>query len=311
MRISEDTKFFSGLDPETILRAIERLGFVCTGRVLALNSMENRVYEIEIEVPDESQVKSKYDRFKVAKFYRPGRWSKEQILEEHQFLFEAQGQYLTVIAPERFLGESLFLLKELGIYYSVFPKVGGRNLDELEDARLLQIGRLLGRLHALGAAAKLKFRPALPDVKKSLAFLVENKFIPADYVLHFENIVAAISTQYAQASGSVQTQRIHGDVHYGNILWIGEQCHLLDFDDVCSGPCVQDLWMLVPGRGQEDQRKLQVLLSGYEQFKPFNRMELGLMELLRKIRIVNFSAWIAKRWEDPAFKNVPIFEISE
>ncbi|MBX7143603.1 MAG: serine/threonine protein kinase [Oligoflexia bacterium] len=305
---SNTNEYFYSLTPEGVLRAVEHLGFHCTGRALALNSMENRVYEVEIEVKDESSVQSRYDYFRVVKFYRPGRWSREQILEEHKFLLQLEASDIPVIAPLRdSADETLHQDPESGIWYAVFPKCGGRAPDELSDEQAERIGRLLARLHLVGAREpapnRLRLSPETYGLD-NVRFLREAGFLPNEiaqaYTSTVESICACASPWFAQTA----SQRIHGDCHAGNILWGNQGPFLLDFDDMVMGPCVQDLWLLLPGRDEEGQRILELMIAGYEQLKAFDRASLRLIEALRALRMVHYSAWIARRWKDPAFTRV-------
>lgn len=309
---SEQTRFFFELTPEKVLGAVESLGFVCTGRCMALNSMENRVYEIEIEVPSDAPLKSPSERFRVAKFYRPGRWSQEQILEEHEFLLDLQEDEVPVVAPLRLPdpvhGPTLHQMKDSGIWFALFQKMGGRSVDELNDTQVERLGRLLGRIHAVGARKKAQHRIELtPTVygTNNLEFLLSQKMVPADlearYCQAVEKICVLSAPWFAHAMEKGQYQRIHGDCHFGNILWNDRGPFFLDFDDCVRGPCVQDLWLVQPGRDEEARRQFAILLEAYEQMRDFDRRSLRLIEPLRALRFVHFSAWIAKRWDDASF----------
>lgn len=300
----EGTKFFHELTPERILDAVERsLGVRCTGRAMALNSMENRVYELELELDELPRNPSA--RFRIAKFYRPGRWSETQIREEHQFLADLQELEIPAVAPLAFVdGDTLHRLPDAGLWYAVFPKIGGRSPDELSDEQLAQVGRLLARMHNVGASRPAPHRIALtPETYglASLRYLVDSNALPpelrASFVATVESICALAAPWFADAG----QQRIHGDCHLGNLLSGRDGLFFVDFDDMVRGPAVQDLWLLVPGRDEEAQRQLQVMIAAYEMMRPFDRRSLRLIEALRALRFVHFSAWIAKRWQDPAF----------
>lgn len=305
--LDETTKYFYELTPERILEAVEAAtGLRCTGRCLALNSMENRVYEVEIEIADESAVKSRFDHFRVVKFYRPGRWTKEQILEEHTFLADVTAADIAVAAPLPFPdGSTLRKVSGSEIWCAVFPKIGGRSPDELNDDDLERIGRLLARLHNVGkskpAAHRLKLTPELYGLQ-NLRFLYDQGFLPLELRDYYKQVVEEICTLVTPWFQAADYQRIHGDCHFGNILWAATGPCLLDFDDMVMGPCVQDLWLILPGRDEETRRQLQVLLSAYEQMRSFDRETLRLIEPLRALRFVHYSAWIARRWQDPAFQ---------
>jgi Ser/Thr protein kinase RdoA (MazF antagonist) len=272
--------FFS-LSPVEVLDSVELIGVRCTGRAMALNSMENRVYQVEIEV-DEEEIESEYDRSLVAKFYRPGRWSQEQIQAEHDFLRVLTERDVSVVAPLEFPDSSTLKQTEDGIWFSVFPRVGGRCLDELSNDQLALLGRTIARLHLAGASVPHDTRLVL-DIEtygtKNLEYLLESDTLPADYRDTYQSVV-------------------------GNILWQGEQCRVVDFDDTLRGPCVQDIWLIVPGRDEDAKRRRELLLTGYEQMRQFDHESLRLIEPLRALRMIHFSAWIARRWEDPAFQRV-------
>ena len=286
---------YSKLSPETVLDAIEALAFRCDGRVLALNSYENRVYQIGIE--DGEPV--------VAKFYRPERWSDAAIREEHAFAGELAAQEIPVVAPMLRAGESMHV--HHGFRYAVFPRRGGRwpelgNSDERE-----WVGRFLGRIHAVGRAARFKDRASL-----SIEDLGRNA---RDFVLDADWMPDYLATKYAEVTdelldavearahdwGGATLGRILGDCHRGNILWTDLGPHFVDLDDCLTGPAIQDLWMLLAGGPQEMRTELRDLLKGYEQFLPFDRREIALIEPLRALRMIHYSAWLARRWHDPAF----------
>lgn len=303
---SAATRFFHGLTPDRILEAIEAKGFLCTGRCLALNSMENRVYDVEIEV--EGEVRSPSDRFRIAKFYRPGRWSREQILAEHEFLLELEQEEVSAVAPLVLPdGATLGELADLGIYYSLFARVGGRIRDEIDLEEARQLGRLLARTHMVGArrraSARLRLDPAT-YARANLQFLLDSDAIPPVYRDRYRAFVEALCDRSAPWFEETATQRIHGDCHLGNVLWGREGAMLVDFDDMVEGPCVQDVWLMTPGRDEYARSRRDAILEGYEQLRDFDRRSLRLVEPLRFLRLVHFSAWIARRWEDAAFPRV-------
>jgi len=309
------TKFFFELTPEKILSAVEHLGFRCTGRSLALNSMENRVYEVEIELDANIKVKSPSERFRIVKFYRPGRWTKEQILEEHQFFFFFMEYEILVVAPivsEN--GDTLHVVPEAGIFYAVFPKVGGRSPDELDTEQLARVGRLLARLHNVGAIKQAKHRLQIncnTYGKRNLNLLQELKVLPNEIADEYSDIVEKIIEISTPLFADIATHRIHGDCHLGNLLWGQEGPFFVDFDDMLIGPAVQDVWLLVPGRDEETRLKRLTMLEAYETMRPFNYSSLRLIEPLRALRFVHFSAWISARWQDPSFpRNFPQFGTS-
>lgn len=304
---SDTAQAFFELTPEKVLAAVERLGVRCSGRILALNSMENRVYEVELDMELGPRA-AKWDAFRVIKLYRPGRWSGEQILEEHQLLLEAAAAELPVVVPLTFAsGATLETLPGTAIHYAVFPKVGGRILDELSDEELEQIGRLIARLHSVGAVHPFRHRMAL-TVKSygydNLEYLRQHRLIPASVEAHFLRTAERIFSVTEPWFSDVAQQRIHGDCHLGNILWLWGKCSVVDFDDSLMGPPVQDLWLLTPGRDEDSLRRQEVLVRGYAGMRPFDYTSLRLREPLRALRMVHFTTWIAKRFEDPAFKQV-------
>ncbi|MBI3557734.1 MAG: serine/threonine protein kinase [Deltaproteobacteria bacterium] len=294
-------QFFT-LTPERILGAVERAlgsdktGVRATGRCLALNSMENRVYELEMD--DESRV--------VTKFYRPGRWTREMILEEHGFLAELIEAEIPAVAPLPLTNSSTLAESEDGIFFAVFPKVRGRIVQELDDARLQQVGRLLARLHNIGASRAARHRLALTPAtygRKSLEFLDASGMIDHQLRARYRNVVEAILTAIEPQFANVPSFRVHGDCHLGNVLWQENAAFFLDFDDMVMAPAVQDVWLIVRGRDEEAQRQREVLIRSYESMREFDRSALRLIEPLRALRIMHYSAWIARRWEDPTFKN--------
>lgn len=317
-----ETKYFYELTPERILSAVEAYGLRCTGRCLALNSLENRVYEVEVVAEDasletygvetvinQSTVSSSpSEHFRIVKFYRPGRWTAAQIREEHQFLLDLVSLEIPVVAPLRSTnGETLLEVPDCQIFYSLFPKIGGRNPQELSDEQLPLIGRLLARLHNCGAVRQAEHRITLsPDSygRASLKFLLDAKILPPHIETRYADLVNRICDIADPLFEGVATQRIHGDCHLGNLLWGREGPFWVDFDDMVVGPCVQDLWLVVPGRDEQSRWQMSILIEGYEQMREFDHRTLKLIEPLRALRMIHFSGWIAKRAEDPAFSKV-------
>ena len=290
---------FSDLTPDRALDAVASVGLHPDGRLLALNSYENRVYQIGM---DEGPPR-------VVKFYRPARWSDGQILEEHAFAVELAAREIPVVAPDAAAGRTLNEFQ--GYRFAVYPRRGGRT-PELEDRETLEwIGRFLGRIHAVGAVSAFRSRPAL-DVEtfgvEPRQWLLASGLIPADVLPAWDSATAMAldgARRCFERAGRVKAIRLHGDCHAGNILWTeaGETRgpHFVDFDDARSGPAVQDLWMLLSGDRASMTRQLADLLSGYEDFCEFDPAELALVEALRTLRLLHYSAWIARRWDDPAF----------
>ncbi len=289
----DKTDFFFRLSPDKVLEAVEKGGFHPTGHCFALNALENRVYDVRLEGHDPV----------VAKFYRPGRWSREAILEEHDFLFALRDAEIPVCAPLTFDdGETLHEIED--IFYAVWPRTGGRSPDELCDAEVELLGRLLARIHNTGEARDLRHRPTLnaDDFPlASLELLEERKFLPPSCARRYRAAVEEVVEVYDEWSESVAMVPIHGDCHRGNLLHRDDDWFFLDFDDFVIGPPVHDVWMLLPGRDAEAERQRDLLVDAYEQFRPFDRSSLRLVEPLRAFRFIFYAGWIAKRWEDPAF----------
>jgi len=286
---------YAGLTPEIVLDALEGAGLRGDGRLLALNSYENRVYQVWLE--DGSSV--------VAKFYRPGRWSDAQILEEHAFVHELAEHEIPAVAPLVLEGRTL--AEHAGFRFAVFPRRGGRT-PELDRRDTLEwIGRFIGRIHAVGAARPFAERPALDAQsfgREPRDWLLGHGFVPPDLLQAWTSAadlaLQGVARCYGRA-GAVRALRLHGDCHAGNVLWTDQGPHFVDFDDARSGPAVQDLWMLLSGGRADMTRQLGEVLAGYEQFREFDPRELHLVEALRTLRLVHYSAWIARRWDDPAF----------
>jgi Ser/Thr protein kinase RdoA (MazF antagonist) len=288
---------YAGLTPDTVLDALASAGFAGDGRLLALNSYENRVYQVWLEDASRGSV--------VAKFYRPGRWSEAQILEEHAFAAELADREIPVVAPLVARGRTLHRHAEF--LFAVYPRRGGRT-PELEDPKTLEwMGRFIGRIHAIGATRPFAERPALDfDTfgREPRDWLLESGFVPADLLEAWRSAtrlaLEGVARCYARA-GEVRTLRLHGDCHAGNVLWTDEGPHFVDFDDCRSGPSIQDLWMLLSGDRASMTRQLSDVLAGYEDFHDFDPRELHLLEALRTLRLIHYSAWLARRWDDPAF----------
>ena len=305
-----ETQFFYDLTPGRILDAVEAsTGLRCTGRALALNSMENRVYEIELDLDE--RPKNPSDRFLITKFYRPGRWTRDQILEEHQYLAELAELEIPVVAPRPFIdGSTLHQLPDGGLYYAVFPKIGGRSPDELSESEIAQVGRLLGRMHNVGAAKPAQHRLKLTPESygtANLQHLLASGIVPRDVEKEYAQVIHDIVQLTSPWFQAATSHRIHGDCHRGNLLMGRTSAEgngtlfFVDFDDMVTGPAVQDLWLLIPSRDEHSVRLLNAMLEGYESMRAFDWSTLRLMEALRALRFVHFSAWIGRRWQDPAF----------
>jgi Ser/Thr protein kinase RdoA (MazF antagonist) len=305
--MSNDSQMnFYQLTPETLLNTVEAAyGIRCTGRVLALNSMENRVYEIEVE---NDAAKQASDRFVIAKFYRPGRWSKEQLLEEHQFMKDLHENEVPVVPPivSSASGETLHHDTDSNLYFTLFPKASGRTPDELSDSDLEQLGRLIARVHSVGKTItslhRLRLDLATYGVQ-NVNYLLEHKLIPPGIEENFKMITDQILAYCEPLFAAAAFQRIHGDSHLGNFIQRGKSdFYIVDFDDMLLGPPVQDLWLLIAGDEEEKRQKQDLLLNAYESMFAFDYTSTKLIEPLRALRYLHFATWIAKRWEDPAFK---------
>lgn len=302
---NKETKFFYQLSPDNVLSALENLGLKTTGRCLALNSMENRVYEIELDTPY-PYLDHKIDHI-VAKFYRPGRWNKEQILDEHKFILELFEQEIPVIAPIEIDGTSLFYDEETNLYFCFYPRKRGRTLGELTDDQYAQIGRLLGRIHNIGQRDSADHRLHL-DIetygRSNLSHLLSNNLTPDEFKPHLEVIANQIFDLSQKHFNNIKTIRLHGDCHMGNLIWREEEgMSIVDFDDMVMGAAVQDFWLLLPAEGEEAIEKREQLLRGYEMFREFDRRELNLIEIYRALRYIHYTTWVVRRFEDPSFQN--------
>ena len=288
-----DSHPYSRLTPDVVLDGVAAAGLRPDGRLLSLNSYENRVYQVWLE--DGAVV--------VAKFYRPGRWSDAQIDEEHAFAHELAGREIPVVAPTTSIKTGTDHVFRVAIY----PRRGGRTPELGDDKTLEWIGRFIGRIHAVGRLKKFAKREALTPITfghEPRAFLLASKFVPPDLLDAWKAVtaqaLAGIDRSFATA-GAVRAIRLHGDCHVGNILWTDDGPHFVDLDDARMGPAMQDLWMLLSGDRAAMGRQLHHVLAGYEEFADFDRRELLLLEALRTLRLIHYSAWIGRRWDDPAF----------
>jgi Ser/Thr protein kinase RdoA (MazF antagonist) len=286
---------YDGLTPDRVLDALDSVGIRGDGRLLALNSYENRVYQVWRD--DAPPV--------VAKFYRPARWTDAQILEEHAFVAELDLREVPAV-PALTLNESTLHAFE-GFRFAVYARHGGRAPELDRRDTLVRIGRFVARIHATGAARPFRKRPALSIEDFGMAsreFLLARDFLPTDLRDVWRGVVDhaldGVRRCYDRA-GTVVSLRLHGDCHAGNVLWTDDGPHFVDFDDARMGPAVQDLWMLLSGDRDAMEPQLAAVLEGYEDFREFDRRELHLVEALRTLRLIHYSAWIARRWDDPAF----------
>jgi len=286
---------FAGLDPDTVLDAVESLGFECDGRLLALNSYENRVYQVGLE--EASPL--------VAKFYRPQRWSDQAIGEEHAFSLELAAREIPVVPPLRLDGRTLHRFEQYR--FALFERRGGHWPELTDPDTRLWLGRFLGRIHAVGAVRPFTCRPEISIEEfgdQAKQTLLQGGWIPphleAAYDSVTEDLLQGIEDRL-ETAGDFRSIRLHGDCHPGNILWTDSGPHFVDLDDSRMGPAVQDLWMLLSGDRNEMTVQLSDLLEGYSEFYDFNPGELWLVESLRTLRMIYYAAWLARRWNDPAF----------
>jgi len=287
------SEFFFRLSPERVLQAVEAAGHEPSGHCFALNALENRVYDVRLENGDHV----------VAKFYRPGRWSRETILDEHRLLAALVEAEIPVCAPLRFPdGDTLHQVED--IHYAIWPRTGGRSPDELSDDQVEVLGRLMARIHTIAADLGAPNRRILDPESvplEALDLLEAGDWLPPSCRRRYEGAVESLVEHYCERSRGVELQPIHGDCHAGNLLHGAQGWFFLDFDDMVIGPPVQDVWMLVPGRDSEADRQRHLLVESYRQFRPFDERTFSLIEPLRGFRFVFYAGWIAKRWQDPAF----------
>lgn len=294
--MAQTTIPFSNLSPDLILDAIDSVGIVTDGRLLALNSYENRVYQVGVE--DASPI--------VVKFYRPHRWDDAEILEEHAFVQSLADAEIPAVAPRQINNKTLFTYQDFR--FSIFPKHGGRAPELDQEGVIEWIGRFIGRIHSVGTLSDFKHRPALNIEtfgEEPSAYLMAQDMIPKELESVYRGVLAqaldGVRRCYDRA-GDVALIRLHGDCHMGNLLWTDAGPHFVDFDDSRMGPAIQDLWMMLSGEQDEMQKQFNEILLGYEDFYDFNPRELHLIEALRTLRLIHYSAWLARRWDDPAFK---------
>lgn len=291
-----DTTPYARLTPDLILDAMERFGLITSGHFQALNSYENRVYQIGLED----------GRFVVAKFYRPGRWSDAAILEEHAFAGELVRQEIPMVAPlANEQGETLIYYE--GYRYAVFPRHGGRWPELENEDNQLWLGRFIGRIHAVGSGGGFQARPRFtPRLfgRDNFEWLMESGFIPAELKHNYgqaaESVLQQVDAAFAELP-DMRLIRLHGDCHPGNILWTEQGPHFVDLDDCMTGPAMQDLWMLLSGDARQMAGQLRNILEGYQEFADFDYRQIRLIEALRTLRLIHYSAWLARRWHDPAF----------
>ncbi len=300
--MTEDVAPYSALTPEAILDAVDARGFRADGRMLALSSYENRVYQVWLE--DGAVL--------VVKFYRPARWSDVAVREEHAYALQLAERELPIVAPLVIGGDTLHV--HAGFRYALYPKRPGRSPELSDPDTLEQLGRFSGRIHAVGALEAFRHRHAL-DIetygRAPFAYVMAGNFVPEElrvtYASVVEDALGRIARCYARAPG-VRAIRVHGDCHAGNILWTDGGPHFVDLDDTCMAPAVQDVWLTLSGDRTAMTIQLADFMEGYRAFRDFDPAELHLVEALRTLRLIHYSGWLARRWGDPAFPaNFPFF----
>jgi Ser/Thr protein kinase RdoA (MazF antagonist) len=296
MEAAPATDLFLTLTPERVLAAVAAAGLQCNPVCYPLNSFENRVYEVELE--DRTRI--------VAKFYRPGRWSEEQILEEHRFLAELDEEEVPV-CPVRPFPDGNTLRRIDDIYYTLSDRRGGRAPDELDSATAMRLGMLVGRMHNVAARHPAPHRLRLTSdayIREDVAWLDTHDVLPKHLRQRYFDAARGIATALDGALAEIdpgQLHRVHADLHLGNVLLRDGLLRVLDFDDMAVGPAVQDVWLCLPGRDAYAKALCDRFLEGYEQFRIFDRSTLRLIEPLRGLRVIHYAAWLARRWHDPAF----------
>lgn len=298
---------YAALTPDLVMDAVESCGYLCDGRNLALNSYENRVYQVGIE--DATPI--------IAKFYRPGRWSRDTILEDHAFCFSLQEHDIPVVAPLRRGSPNSANPASLhhfhGFDFALFPRVGGHAPELEQEDVLYRIGQLLGRMHQACSDGKFKHRNDISVERmavESQRFLLDQNFIPDSLRTAYQTLSDDLikRMQVIWKAHPFQFRKLHGDFHLGNLLCRGEELHVVDLDDCCNGPAIQDFWLMLSGERMQQTQQMSELIEGYEMFCEFDLRELNLIETLRTLRIMHYSAWLARRWQDPAFpKHFPWF----
>ena len=292
---------YAGLTPDVLFSALEAVGFWPDGRLMALNSYENRVYQVGVDTPEGS-------KFIIAKVYRPERWSDAAILEEHEFVAELSDEELPVVAPLIFDGQSM--IHHQGFRVAVYPRQGGRAPEFDDPDTLRRMARLLARMHNVGARRRFMHRPALTVAAfghEAVTQLERGGYVPDELQTAYFSVarqaLQGVERAWSRA-GDFATLRLHGDCHPGNVLWTDHGPHFVDFDDARQGPAMQDLWMLFSGDDDRQRQQAAVFLEAYTQFREVNTAEWHLAEALRTLRLIHHAAWIAARWDDPAFPAV-------
>ena len=302
----QETKHFHMLTPDHVLAAAEIMKIRLTGRVITLNSLENRVYDVELAKKQDFGKGFSSDNL-ILKFYRPGRWSKEQIQEEHNFLISLIEFEVPVVAPIEIEGKTVHLHEETNLWFALFPKVQGRLKDELIKDELDQVGRLMARIHNIGSMGSFKHRLSLhPDtfIKASKTELEKIKPVEHQSFKYYLALLDQLHALLLPHFREMSVQRLHGDFHRGNIVWTSAGPMAVDFDDCLTGPPEQDLWLLLPGKDHYAQDDRDRFLAAYKEMTRKTDLRMNLTEPLRAMRMVHFNSWIAKRWEDHSFQRI-------
>ncbi|MCH9648297.1 MAG: serine/threonine protein kinase [Deltaproteobacteria bacterium] len=293
MEADKTTDLFLELTPERVLEAVEAGGLRCNNVCYPLNSFENRVYEVEVE--DKARI--------IAKFYRPGRWTEQQILEEHAFLEDLAAIEIPVCPVRRF-PDGTTLKRQDDLFYTLAERRGGRAPDELSEELAERLGMLVGRMHSVASQKEAPHRLKLNAdtyVRDNLAWLESHDTVPERLRKRYFAAAEEIAHLTDRMMEGVAVHRLHGDLHLGNLLLRDGKFNVLDFDDMVTGPAVQDLWLAIPGRDDYARRQRQAFLEGYERFCLFDHSTLKLIEPLRSLRLVHYATWLARRWHDPIF----------
>ncbi|HXH30172.1 MAG TPA: serine/threonine protein kinase [Bacteriovoracaceae bacterium] len=301
-----ETRHFHLLTPDHVMAAAEMRGKRLTGRVMALNSLENRVYDVELAASEDFG-KGFAPQNVILKFYRPGRWSEAQILEEHSFLNTLIEFEVPVVAPLEFNGKTLHLHQETNLWFTLFPKVMGRLKDELIKDEIDQVGRLIGRIHNIGSMGNFTHRLALSPttfITRNMEALLQTNPVEHISFQHYLKLLEQLRPLLDPMFNHLPVQKLHGDFHRGNIVWTSAGPMAVDFDDCLTGPIEQDLWLLFPGQDPEGLKEKERFLDAYKEMTRKTQVRANLTEPLRTMRMVHFNAWIAKRWEDHSFQRI-------
>lgn len=302
----KETQHFHLLTPDHVMQAVESLGKRLTGRNMALNSLENRVYDVELATPEDMGPGFSKQNV-IVKFYRPGRWTREQIQEEHTFLTTLTEFEVPVVAPLEVNGQTVLLNAETNLFYALFPKVMGRLKDEFNKEELEQAGRLIGRIHNIGSMGTFAHRMALTPVtfvKRSMEALQQTKIVDHPSFGFYISLLPQLEALITPMITHLPVQRLHGDFHRGNIVWTSAGPMAVDFDDCLTGPIEQDLWLLNSGSDEYSLKDRDYFLAAYREMTRKEQLRMDLTEVFRSMRMVHFNAWIAKRWDDHSFQRI-------